>query len=370
MRVKNFLPLVILVFSACQGVTGLVLEDHFEMGEPSLRGSNELSMEPKTVVKERREFVEKLMRAGKDKRRLYEEYLNVIGANGILDGIEKVWPDCHTEAHDAGRAIFAEVRDIGTSLRICADRCFTGCMHGVLMEAFSDATEKTDPDRHINLRMIKPAMNEVCYKNPEMVSSYSPGNCAHGVGHAVMFLARYKIPEALETCTGFEDPAMRYYCATGAYMEYVTERDAEDAKTKSLHYPCDTYAYPVACSRYKMYYVADRYYQANRSTKEIVQECEKLTGKFRLGCFHGLGNAHMWPIARGEMSIRRVCGNGTENDRLMCIEGAMERLGWHHEKRALAVCEDLKSKDRQVCVTAVKHKMYDMTKDYSLYLSE
>ena len=341
-----------------------------EMGEESVLGSTELSVNPKTVLKERNEFIDKLRQAGKDKRQLYEKFLNVIGANGILDGIEKVWPDCHTEAHDAGKVIFAELRDIGTSLRVCANRCFAGCMHGVLMEAFSKVAEKKDAHKHVNLAMIKPAMNELCYKNPEMVASFSPGNCAHGVGHAVMYLARYQIPEALETCTGFESPAMRYYCATGAYMEYVTEYDEIDAKNKSLQYPCDTYAYPAACSRYKMYYVANRFYQAKRSTEEIVQECEKLTGKFRLGCFHGLGNAHMWPIANGKINIIRVCGHGTDHDRLMCIEGVAERLGRHHEKRALAVCEELKNNDRTVCLSAVKNKMYDMTKDYGLYLAE
>jgi hypothetical protein len=43
--------------------------------------------------------------------------------------------------------------------------------------------------------------------------------------------------ERFRSVAGFQDRAMIYYCATGAHMEYVTERDLEDSKTKSLFYP-------------------------------------------------------------------------------------------------------------------------------------
>ena len=368
-RIKLSLPLILFLFHACQGAPDLVLDHAFEMDSPKVQESHELAVAPKTVAKERRDFIEKLMRTGKDKRPLYEAYLDVIGANGILAGIEEVWPRCHAEAHDAGRVIFARVRDLGSSLRICTDRCATGCMHGVLTEAFAGATDNTVSNGQVNLGLMMRAMHEGCYKNAEMVSS-RPGNCAHGIGHALMVHAQYNIPEAIEACAGFPEPAMRYYCATGAYMEYVTEYDTEDAKSKSLHYPCDTYDYPAACSRYKMYYVAQRYYKANRSVEDLVHECATLTGKFRLGCFHGLGNAHMWLIASGQISIKSVCGHGTDDERFMCLEGAMERMGQYYEKTALAVCEQLEGQDRQVCFTAVENKMYNMKKDYTLYLGK
>ena len=54
---------------------------------------------------------------------------------------------------------------------------------------------------------------------------YSPGDCAHGVGHALMWLADYDVQPALDACKLFVEPPLAYYCATGAYMEYVTERD-------------------------------------------------------------------------------------------------------------------------------------------------
>jgi hypothetical protein len=153
-------------------------------------------------------------------------------------------------------------------------------------------------------------------------------------------------------------------------MEYVTERDLEDSKAKSLFYPCDTYDYPAACARYKMVHVAERHYQANKKIEELARECEKLTGKFRLGCFHGLGNAHMWPIASGETTPTKVCGRYDGNDRFMCIEGAMERMAKFHEQRAREVCQELESEDRRICLAAVEHKMYHLKKDFALYLGD
>jgi len=372
MSIKSWLLIVLLVCIASQSIAGeVVLEDAFEMGGgSSLQVSDQLFVEPKTVQKERDDFVKRVRFTGRNRRPLYEEYLNVIGANGILDGIQRVWPKCHSEAHDLGKVILARVRNIGESLRICADRCSSACMHGVLMEAFTESQERASRGGHVYLSTVRRLMNDVCYKNTEMIASYSPGDCAHGVGHALMYLTGYNIPKAMRACAGFRDPAMKYYCATGAYMEYVTERDSEDAKSKSLLYPCDTYDYPAACSRYKMARVGRRHYLARKKTGELISECKKLSGKFRLGCFHGLGNAHMGPIARGRISIKEVCLHGTEDDRFMCIEGAMERMAKYHEKRALVVCEQLEGKNKEACLTAVEHKMYYMKKDFTLYVAE
>jgi hypothetical protein len=213
-------------------------------------------------------------------------------------------------------------------------------------------------------------MDAVCFKNEEMTSSYSPGDCAHGVGHALMFLSGYTVPEAIEACKAFDNTAMKYYCATGAYMEYYVEKDVEDAKTKSLFYPCDTYDYPAACSRYKAAGVAIRHYRAGKTVQEFVQECEKFQGKFRLGCFHGLGNAHMYSIVVGKTDIKDLCLTGTADEQFMCIEGSMERMAKYHKEAALRVCEQFEGRNKETCLTAVDNGMYNMNKNLSLYLAE
>ncbi len=360
MRGKICALLIFLI--ACQSPTGDVVFDDFEMGGSSSEQSQVLFVEPSSVTAERVEFVLKLKKSGKNRRSLYEEYVDVIGANGILDGIDEVWPICHDEAHDLGKVIFAKVEDIGKSLQVCADRCYSGCMHGVLMGAFASVQN----DGHIDIELLKLKMDEVC-ENGQMVSSYSPGDCAHGVGHALMFLADYNIAGAITACKEFGAYPMKYYCATGAYMEYTLQREKEDAGSKEIFYPCDSFDFPAACARYKMVYVVNRNSKANLSPDAMIKECEKLEGKFRLGCFHGLGNGYMSFIRDNKVSVADVCGSGSEDEQFVCIEGAIERLAKYFPSRAEKTCEELEGRNKETCRTAVDNGMYSMDKDFSLY---
>lgn len=364
------LSVLLLVCASSQGLANEppVVEEMGAAGEEAAF-QNLLFVDPRGTQKQRAEFIQALPRVGKNNRQLVEISLSVIGANRALDGIERVWPKCHSEAHDLGKVIFARVRDIGMSLRVCADRCNSGCMHGVLMEAFA-TIGKTSP-HHMDLAVLRPAIKDLCQRNPVMTASYSSGDCAHGVGHAVMNLAGYEIPEALKACQDNENQAMEYYCATGAYMEYVTERDPQDATTKSVLYPCDQYIYPAACARYKMVHVVRRHYEAGRATEELRALCSSsLTDAARRGCFHGLGNAHMLLIAAGKIGIRPVCLGLGKVEEFACIDGAMERMAKFHPDIAGRVCDQLDGKNKTACLAAVSRKMYDMKKDLSLYLAK
>jgi hypothetical protein len=163
---------------------------------------------------------------------------------------------------------------------------------------------------------------------------------------------------------------MEYYCANGAYMEYITERDPQDATTKSVLYPCDQYIYPAACARSKMVYVMRRHYAAGRTTEELRALCSSLAGALRRGCFHGLGSAHMHLIATGKIDIRPVCLGLDKVDEFVCIDGAMERMARFHPDIAVRVCDQLEGKNKADCLAAVSRKMYDMKKDLSLYLEK
>jgi hypothetical protein len=112
--------------------------------------------------------------------------------------------------------------------------------------------------------------------------------------------------------------------------------------------------------------------RTGKKTAELRAECEKLTGNFRLGCFHGLGNAHMPAIVRGKTSMKDVCLTGTESDdeQFVCIEGAIERMAKYREESARKSCEGLEGKHEEACLNAVKQKMYNMEKDLTLYLTD
>ncbi len=372
MRFPSLLLLTIFVAS-CSASAGPVDGTAGEMGGNfGDEISTVLFVDPATVTAERQAFIAELrtIPARASKRELYEKYVPVIGANGVLEGITQLWPTCHSEAHDLGKVIQATINDIGTSLRVCRDGCYSGCMHGVLMEAFAGARTgaENDPERHVDVELVKTMLSDLCARNETMTAAYSPGDCAHGVGHALMVLSDYRIPETIRYCDGFGEDHLNYYCATGAYMEYVTERDAEDVATgKREFYPCDVGKYPAACARYKMVHVIPRNVKSRAQIGPFLRKCAQLTGKYRVGCYHGAGNGFMGPIVQGKVTLLDVCGGATGDDRFACIEGAIERMVKYHPDLAKKTCATVQGSDRETCDDAIAHGMYNMEKDMSLY---
>lgn len=333
-----------------------------------------LNIPLESTVTARQEFVQAYRRGdARHARALYEQYLPLIGANGLREAIKTVYPNCHDEAHDLGKVIFAQLRDVGASLESCADACASGCMHGVLMQLFTDtASSPGGETAHQHSAQLTTA--DVAVQIPtfceraSITRMYSPGDCAHGVGHAAMFLASYDIPAGIDLCERFPSHALRYYCATGAYMEYRGSRRARaDYPTRGAFFPCDSARYPAACFRYVMTNTIRWHYARKRTLEGLEEQCAALPGKYRLGCFHGIGNAHVGRLRHGELTLADVCGFGTRDDQTACVEGAMERLGKFTPAIAIERCEALTDWRRGVCEAAAKRKMYDMTKSFALY---
>lgn len=364
-------------------VSGTVGPSAVRSEQPAV--DNLLNIPLDQTVLARQEF-QQAYRSGNPRqaRVLYERFLPRIGANGLRQSIQAVYPTCHDEAHDLGKLIFAKLRDVGASLESCADACASGCMHGVLMQLFTDsaslggaehqhlAESSTTGSEHQHSAQVTPA--DVAARIPtfcersELTRMYSPGDCAHGVGHAAMFLSKYDIPAGIDLCERFPTHALRYYCATGAYMEYRSSpRSRADYPIHGGLHPCEKALYPAACFRYVMTNTI-RWHYAKRGTLETLQlQCAGLSGKFRLGCFHGIGNAHVGRIARGVITVAELCSFGSREDQTACVEGPMERLGKFTPAVAVERCESLTDWRRGVCQAAAARKMYDMEKSFALY---
>jgi hypothetical protein len=328
----------------------------------------------KTVMK-RAEFLSEFRNTNSDTARaLYEKYIDVIGANGILHEIQTFMPKCHGAGHPLGMLIYHKLGKVGPALQTCQDGCNSGCMHGVLMEAFAtDGPHEHSPATPVNLEhdilpALKSSIPTIC-STEALTDMYNPGDCAHGVGHAVMYTVNYDILRAMEHCRLFDEYAMEYYCATGAYMEYVNTHDPVDSKKQPFFYPCDTGEYPAACFRFKMVYIFRRHYAANSEQGEIAEKCMALEGKYRLGCFHGIGNAHVGSIVRGQTSFSEICRYGTEQDQYMCIEGAVERMAKYHPEQAVQKCQKLDGWRKELCLEgANRMTAYDLDKSFKYYI--
>jgi hypothetical protein len=317
-----------------------------------------------------KEFIARYKKYRYDLRTVYEKYFDLIGFNGIVASLATVSPMCHDEGHDLGKTLFSRADDIGEALRICNDACASGCMHGVLMEAFDELQTDGAGGDHITLPEVAEKMRDVCEEGIFDNALYKAGDCAHGIGHAVMFLANYDVTLAMTYCDQFDTYPMRYYCATGAYMEYVTQRDDDDIVTgRTEYYPCDTSAYPAACFRYKLPHTFARHYALKGNLKEVADACELMTDDtHKWGCYHGIGNAHMGAIARGKITLADACKYGDATDRLVCVDGAMERLAKFYPDLGLSPCNTVSGAEKDMCVAAVGRAMYSLEKSFAFYL--
>jgi len=360
--------LLLLIFlAAC--TTGNVTLDTAQQENASTLSNPTLFVDPQTAQLQLSQFQQKLRISGKDtnKRSLYEEYIDQIGANGIIDSLNTVYEGCHSQAHDLGKIIYAKTKDISSALRICGDSCYTGCMHGVLMEAFSTARDVNDEEGHIDLDKLKPQLKQICLDNKEMQTGYGPGECSHGVGHALMFLSGYNITRAIEACKQFDNANLAYFCADGVYMEYMTVKETE-THTQSTFFPCDSHPFVVPCMRNKVGLVAKRIYQNGKSAMDVAKLCDEQTGKLRLGCFHGLGTSHSTIVVKNKIGLAKLCSLGNNDDQITCIEGAVEFIGKYYPESVEKICATLPELRQETCLLGGKHKLYSTEKDLSLYL--
>jgi hypothetical protein len=279
---------------------------------------------------------------------VFARYIDSLGTQEILDVLEDRNPFCHSEAHELGRAVFAHFKDVGRSLVECGSRCTSACLHGVLKEAFGHSTAE----------QVRAQLGAVCTTGA-MAEIRRPGNCAHGMGHALMMVTENDVERAIDGCADFRDTAMAYYCVTGVYME-LFDQGAGQSQGKGAYYPCDAYPrYPAACYRYhgeRMLAAADG------DAPKAAELCRSLPAAQRRGCFHGLGFAQMALVAREPKLIAAACPAEPAEDRTLCLEGLMERFGAWQPAQALAACDGLEGAAAATCREAASEGMYRLSK--------
>lgn len=315
-----------------------------------------------------------------EERAFFAKYVELMPAEAILDFLDTTETTCHRQAHELGRAIFRKERDINKTLQICGNSCTNACMHGAIGEAFSDdpiqgmagahGHEQKHPPAHHDHhakpdidRLIQ-KMEGFCYED-QMSDMHKRGNCAHAMGHALMLSTDHNIGDSLSACSRFKEEGMDYYCATGVYMQYADNSDANGSRPAEVerwgsNYPCNQHpAYPAACYRYIVTYVKE---ERGLGLDHLMVLCSQLPANEKMGCFHGLGAAYTPLVKARPDMLKAICAYGNEHDQALCIEGAIEKLADFDEEWAMKACQSLDKDNQQICEAAAKGKMYRLDK--------
>ena len=365
MRQKKFFSVLIILIcqSALLYALSCTQENQLESGKNDFK--SEMGTGEESVVYKswgeidpeiRSEFLNDYKIMNKERREFYENYYESMGPKAFLDFLEDKYAKCHNESHPVGKTIYKIEQDLIKSLRICANRCTNGCMHGVIAEAYGGK----------DFNQVVTEMKKFCTSG-EMAEMHKPGNCAHAMGHALMLLNSYELEKSISGCKEFDTPAMSYYCSTGVFMEFSDKLILQDelglcgtvART-GLHYPCDTYSdYPAACYRYTLNHIAK---DLGGNIGVLVGECKKLSSRQRIGCYHALGAVFSPSIRKNPKLIDSVCMTGNHEEKITCIEGVIEKLADYNEDEAMNVCYFTEGEYRKVCEAAAKEKMYRLDK--------
>jgi hypothetical protein len=288
--------------------------------------------------------------AGDGRRKVLEAWIPRLGVGGLLEALEGGFPSCHDHAHELGKVAYATTRDMPEVLRVCQTRCVSGCMHGVLMEAF---TERPGA--------LRARIATLC-DGEAFRQIHKKGDCVHGVGHGVAYVSDYDIPRALKLCEAVGEPAYQYYCASGAYMQlFMTFQKQISARAD--HYPCDeAKRFAAACYRYKVFFMLARAASRGEGLEAVAKECLGLPARVQPACLHGIGHASVGLVGQAPARIHDVCERGPAAAQWLCIQGVVEKLAELDEPAARRVCAELRGKNAEVCEEATRNKLYGTRK--------
>ena len=98
-------------------------------------------------------------------------YYQLIGPASILDVLETD-PFCHDRGHNLGRVVFNNCKNLGTSIRICRNRCTGACYHGALMQYFQDIKSNSANGQNFSDADIRPYFSTLCSQQNNAFTDY------------------------------------------------------------------------------------------------------------------------------------------------------------------------------------------------------
>jgi plastocyanin len=295
----------------------------------------------------------KMMEIAHDKEELYY-WLKLLGAQEAMqmvlaeaDGGSLI--DCHTEAHQLGRAAFdiygARVFSEGDS------SCHSGFYHGA-METFlaKNGTENLD-------QKIK----ELC----EIFDTrFGLFECLHGVGHGVLAYEDYDLSQAINVCGELEGSFAQSSCYGGMFMENIVTGQGNGAipghetdwvNRTDPHFPCNAISQDrtvqVQCYQMQTSWMLT---QNSYNFGRVAEICQATPESMIPVCFKSLGRDAAGHTLRNPDKIVDICGKviGTEYyDE--CIYGAVNVIvdfwGEKLEGQASELCGLLVESEKLAC---------------------
>jgi hypothetical protein len=231
---------------------------------------------------------------------------------------------CHELTHVIGESALKNAVSPAEAFAKGDAFCANGYYHGIMQELIH---------RQGNRDISKEFLNNLCvpFRAPsKTASAVSHINCAHGIGHGIMYANSNEVFEALKTCDLLDDETEQEPCWGGVFMENLLT-DFKEHRTKyvnpeDLLFPCNAVEdkYEGACYTYQSSYI----FKITKSFEKTFAACKKFPKQYQDVCFRGVGGNAATLGGSNMKSIQKVCVSIaiSEHEQKNCVNGAMASI--------------------------------------------
>ncbi|HXG52041.1 MAG TPA: hypothetical protein VNN77_11630 [candidate division Zixibacteria bacterium] len=258
--------------------------------------------------------------------------------------------DCHPVAHAIGRETFLLKGNIHDSFAACDQTCHSGCYHGAVERFLRGDGLYEQAGRHPSQAELREKAASACDPQAPLRLRFQ---CLHGLGHALLFFARYRLNAALEICDGLPDDWSRDSCYGGVFMENVSAAAPEkrDLSATDYHYPCNAIDAKYRPQCYLMQ--TSRMIEMGVTGARLFAECGR-AGEFRIQCVMSIGRDVSNDVRLGRIKpAAEKCELASEDQRLACMRGVVYALVDHSwdGRYAFPFCSAFdRGEDRAACL--------------------
>lgn len=290
----------------------------------------------------------------------YEKLTEVRGVRTAFEDIKKrkevdsyAKQECHLITHIIGRKAGSMSSGAAEAFTLGEYFCGGGYFHGV-MESVIQMHGKA---------ISAPFLYNLCAPFQEKDRggfSVEHLDCAHGIGHGLMYVNNNELFESLHECDSLLGIQEQYSCWVGVFMENgladTQDHSTKYLKTDDLMYPCDAVEekYKPACYDIQTSYIR----RATGSFANTLLECKNAPERFQTRCVIGIGR----DIAvDADMDIERskagcLALSEQETERESCVKAVVGARIHYFHSRTLGenFCEALPAELKTTCFGAAE----------------
>lgn len=254
-------------------------------------------------------------------------------------------PDKHELAHRLGEIVIRERSFDGFGL--CDELLDFGCFHGAALAA-------------VRLEGSNPKLGAMLWAGCQKTAKY-PGDCLHGLGHAIMVINGYDLERAYGACDELLNSKYAFWCEDGVSMENISRSMANVSAGGYGKYDDDAYPCNAVEKKYEKVCVKNHIAFLKRARNydlaQLLLFCSEFSSSDTAGeCMGMIGNLYVRDNFSKPELVIHVCADA-ETYVGKCIAGGALALSMSARfEEAGRLCQSIvDGPDNEACFRTIEY---------------